>query len=152
MRRKFGPLVDVFAAKYAAKEAAQKEYALSFEDQKTVFEAKKQLYALASMPPGYVKDYAELEANNHLEDTQRHARQAEDRMAAQDKVDAAEAAVKEVEENDALSRDVDQKTAKIAQGGAHITLALRVGAGLCALAGLIILSYWLATGGTRLKY
>jgi HAMP domain-containing protein len=50
---------------------------------------------------------------------------------------------------DAIAKKYGPLEAQIEKTGAHITLALRVGAGLCALAGLIILSYWLATGGMR---
>jgi hypothetical protein len=144
------------AADKAAYAADQNEYALHFANQDVIFEAKKKLYALASMPPGYVKDKAELEAQFNVEETERRCRFAEEKMAAQDRVDAAQenldavkASIKAAQQDDALSIERDAKMARIAQTGAHITLALRLGAGLCALAGLIILSYWLATGGMR---
>ena len=46
-------------------------------------------------------------------------------------------------------REEEKKVSEIKETGALIALAVRIGAGVCALAGVIMVSYWLGTGGMR---
>jgi hypothetical protein len=49
----------------------------------------------------------------------------------------------------AIVDECDKKIAQIERTGGYITLPTRICAGLIALAGIIMVSYWLGTGGTR---
>jgi hypothetical protein len=61
-----------------------------------------------------------------------------------------EAVRKECEaRTEALSNERDQKILGIVRTGASIVLTLWIVAGVWAMAGVIMVSYWLGTGGTR---
>jgi hypothetical protein len=51
--------------------------------------------------------------------------------------------------DEAIKSECDKNIAQIQRSGAYITLAIRIIAGLGGLAGVIMVSYWLGTGGTR---